>query len=95
MRYLIAVMFIGVMGSLLTRPPSKISDPSASTHIVPAVAELSDEGVTGMPAAERNLDGAIRLQRELGRPFLRRRGAQRHDGDDARRHRRQRNRLVA
>ena len=64
MRYLIAVMFIGVMGSLLTRPPSKISDPSASTHIVPAVAELSElEGVTGMPAAERNLDGAIRLQR--------------------------------
>ena len=63
MRYLIAVMFIGVMGSLLTRPPSKISDPSASTHIVPAVAESSDEGVTGMPAAEMNLDGAIRLQR--------------------------------
>src|SRR6476620_5939322 len=63
MRYLIAVMFIVVMGSLLTRPPSKISDPSASTHIVPAVAESSGEGVTGMPAAEMNLDGAIRLQR--------------------------------
>lgn len=64
MRFFVAVLLIGMVGSLLTNMPSMPSSSTSSNLVVSEHADSPAEDATGTPATLMNMDGAVQLDRK-------------------------------
>ena len=62
MRYLVAIMFIGMMGSLISHARFDAGEAKTATHVVRPVEDAGDGPAAEVPAAS-NIDGGIQLDR--------------------------------
>jgi aspartyl protease family protein len=64
MRLFVAVLLIGMVGSLLTNMPSMPSSSTSTHHVVREEADTMAEAPSGTPATLMNMDGAVQLDRK-------------------------------
>jgi len=69
MRLLVAVLLIGMVGSLLTNMPSMPSSSTSTKHVVSEEADASSEEANSAPASLMNMDGAVQLERKADGHF--------------------------
>lgn len=70
MRLFVAVLLIGMVGSLLTNMPSMPSSSTSATHqVVDEEADTSSNDANGTRAALMNMDGAVQLGRKADGHF--------------------------
>jgi len=69
MRFLVAVLLIGMVGSMLTNVSSMPTASSTKAHVVRVETETPDADSTGTPATLMSLDGGVQLKRNVDGHF--------------------------
>jgi aspartyl protease family protein len=69
MRLFVAILLIGMVGSLLTNMPSMPPSATSTHHVVDAEADTASDDATANPAPLMNMDGAVQLERKADGHF--------------------------
>ena len=69
MRLFVAVLLIGMVGSLLTNMPSMPSSSTSTNHVVDAEVDTATDDAAAAPTLVMNMDGAVQLERKADGHF--------------------------